>query len=157
MQQLFTFLGRLNQYSKDHPKKSFLIVILVLLIGSKVGNAINPHVPTKTELADAKARADKQQAEEAEAAAKAARPKEADPNHVEYMVLRPYLRAHLNDWDSYDSKGVSEPESIAPHDGQPAWRIRHTYRAKNGFNATILNDQMFYYTKNGVYTVIDAR
>ena len=158
MNQFFTFLGRLNQYSKDHPKKSFLIVIVLLLIGSKIGNAINPPPPpTATEIANVKARADQQQAEEAEAAAKAARPKEADPIHVEYKVLRPYLRAHLNDWNSYDSRGVSEPESIAPHDGQPAWRIRHTYRAKNGFNATILNDQMFYYTKDGVYLALDAR
>lgn len=72
------------------------------------------------------------------------------------MQVRPYLRQHLNDWDSYDSRGYSEPEAIAPHGSQPAWRVRHTYRAKNRFNATVLEDQMFYYTASGVYLVLDV-
>ncbi|WP_426062011.1 hypothetical protein [Hymenobacter sp. B1770] len=157
MKLLTTLYNKLNFYRLHHPKKSLFLFLVLVVVGTRISNAINPHVPTKTELADAAAKADKQQAEEAEAAAKAAQPKEADANHAEYKVLRPYLRANLNDWDSYESRGVSEPQAIAAHDGQPAWRIRHTYRAKNGFNATVLNDQMFYYTKNGVYLVLDAK
>jgi len=73
------------------------------------------------------------------------------------VAVRQYLRHHLNDWDSYDGSGYSAVESIAPHEGQPAWRVRHEYRAKNGFGAVVLNDQMFYYTADGVYLVLDAR
>jgi hypothetical protein len=80
-----------------------------------------------------------------------------DPAPHPMKMVRPYLRQHLNDWDSYEDEGYSEPEAITAHAGQPAWRVRHTYRAKNGFGGVILNDQLFYYTASGVYLVVDAR
>ena len=73
------------------------------------------------------------------------------------LMVRPYLRANLNDWDFYDDEGYSEPQVIAPHNVKPAWRVRHKYRAKNGFNVTVLSHEFFYYTAAGVYQVIDAR
>lgn len=73
------------------------------------------------------------------------------------MAVRPFLRQTLNDWDSYESIGYSRPETVAPHNGSPAWMVRHRYRAKNGFGAYVLTDQLFYYTRNGVYDVKNAR
>lgn len=88
-----------------------------------------------------------------EAVAAPTAPRIPDP----IMAVRPYLRRNLHNWDSYDSQGYSPPEAVAPHAGVPAWRVRHTYRAKNGFGGIVLTDQLFYYTAAGVYQVTDIR
>lgn len=58
------------------------------------------------------------------------------------LAVRPYLRNRLNDWDSYEDRGYSEPEDL----GGGNWRVRHQFRAKNALGATVLNDWMFYYS-----------
>lgn len=52
-----------------------------------------------------------------------------------------YLKANLNDWDSYE--GV-EWSPVTVMDSIPlTYGVRHKYRAKNGFGAMILQEQVF--------------
>jgi hypothetical protein len=141
MDKINYYIEKVRAFTTTNRKTSIFLFVVIMIVATKIDNAINPKAPVPTA------------ALVTEAAAAPEKPEIPDPYHA----VRPYLRANLNDWDSYDDEGYSEPEAIADHDGQPAYRVRHKYRAKNGFNATILNDQMFYYTKDGVYLVLDAR
>jgi hypothetical protein len=141
MNKVFTLLASLNAFSKRSPKIAFVLVLLVLLIGSKIGNAINP---------------DTSQPKGFDAVEVVDAPVE---ERVDYTTpVRVYLRNNLNDWDSYDSEGYGEPVEIGPHNGNKAWSVVHEYRAKNGFGGVILNRTIFYFTKeDGVYNTMQVR
>lgn len=64
------------------------------------------------------------------------------------LVIRPYLRATLHDWGSYESVSYSEPE-IVMHKGKNVYHVSHAYRAKNGLGGFRLVHQDFYYTHGG--------
>jgi hypothetical protein len=64
--------------------------------------------------------------------------------------VREYLKATLNDWDSYQSMEWSPVTKITTAKAKYAYVVRHKYRAANAFGARIIKEQMFYCDKEGV-------
>lgn len=139
-------MNKILTFRKEYPKTSLVLVVVFLLLCSKVNQFFNPATDSPA-IATASAEP---------VAAKPAVP-EAPSVPSGTSAVRDYLRKTLNDWDSYEGEGYSEPSEVADHNGKTGYLIRHEYRAKNGFGAMMLKKQMFYYTADGVWLVKEAR
>lgn len=60
--------------------------------------------------------------------------------------VRNYLKANLNDWESYESMEWSK---VVPTDDGKSFLVRHKYRASNGFGANIIVHQFFEVSPDG--------
>lgn len=140
-------MNKILIFKNQYPKTSLVLVVVFLLLCSKVNQFFNPATDSPA-IATASA--------EPVVAAKPAVP-EAPSVPSGTSAVRDYLRKTLNDWDSYEGEGYSEPSEVADHNGKTCYLIRHEYRAKNGFGAMMLKKQMFYYTSDGVWLVKEAR
>lgn len=62
-----------------------------------------------------------------------------------------YLRENLNDWDSYEpiewSEVVKLPDGYS-EDGA-MYFVKHKFRAKNGFGASVINNKTFRFNASG--------
>lgn len=138
MKTLFRFFQRAESYWSRQSNGSRLGIALgiaFVCMGFQallVGVGVLPPDPPKPALA-------------------AAAPPTANTAPRPERAVRPYLRQNLNDWDSYESMGYSEPLDL----GNGAYSVRHRYRAKNGFGATVINDQMFYYSADAGITRVE--
>lgn len=67
--------------------------------------------------------------------------------------VKDYLKANLNDWDSYESLEWSEliEANLTTH----KYVVRHKYRTSNGYGAKIIINQIFYLDENG--TVVNVK
>jgi hypothetical protein len=70
--------------------------------------------------------------------------------------VKDYLKANLNDWDSYEGIEWSPVKKMSG--SLYTYMVRHKYRATNGFGAKIIVNQVFYLDYDGsVKDVVDYK